>query len=115
MKTIIISGNLGANAQRRATSEGRELMTFSVAVNDANATTWFNCVSHFREKQFAFLTKGQQVIVSGDLKVGEYNGHPDLSINIDRLELAGGSKSDMYGVDHSKSDHDEIGQSYTGV
>lgn len=97
MKTIIISGNLGANAQRRATSEGRELMTFSVAVNDANTTTWFNCVSHFREKQFAFLTKGQQVIVSGDLKVGEYNGHPDLSINIDRLELAGGPKNEQEG------------------
>lgn len=114
MKTIIISGNLGSNAQRRTMSEGRELMTFSVAVNDNNSTTWFNCVSNFRERQFAYLTKGQQVIVSGDLKVGEYNGHPDLSINIDRLELAGGSKSDMYGVSNSKSEPDEIGQSFVG-
>lgn len=97
MKTIIISGNLGANAQRRATSEGRELMTFSVAVNDTNTTTWFNCVSNFRERQFDYLVKGQQVIVSGDLKVGEYNGHPDLSINVDRLELAGGAKSEQEG------------------
>ena len=34
MKCIAIVGNLGANAVRRTTSDGRELMTFSVAVND---------------------------------------------------------------------------------
>lgn len=94
MKTITISGNLGTNAQRRNTSEGRELMTFSVAVNDHNATTWFNCVSSFREKQFDYLVKGQQVIVVGDLKVGVYNGQPDLSISVDRIELCGGTKAD---------------------
>lgn len=100
MKCITIIGNIGANAVRRSTSDGRELMSFSVAVNDRNnTTTWFNCVGALREKQFDFLTKGQNVAVTGDLSVGVYNGRPDLTVNIDRLELCGSRKDDQ---DHSQ-------------
>ena len=93
MKNVFIIGNLGANAIRRTTSEGRELMTFSVAVNDRQGTTWFNCVGSFREKQFPYLERGAMVAVAGDLTVNTYNGQPDLSVNIDRLELCGNGKS----------------------
>lgn len=89
MKVITIVGNLGANAVRRTTAEGRELMTFSVAVNDKQTTLWFNCVSSFRERQFPFLERGQQVCVAGDLSVASYNGQPDLTVNVDRIELCG--------------------------
>lgn len=90
MKTCFIVGNLGANAVRRNTSDGRELMTFSVAVSAGqNETLWFNCVGNFRERVFPFLLKGQNVAVTGDLSVAMYNGRPDLTINIDRLELSG--------------------------
>lgn len=104
MKTITIIGNIGANAVRRNTSDGRELMTFSVAVNDrSNNTTWFNCVGALRDKQFDFLVKGQQVAVTGDLAVGVYNNRPDLTVNIDRIELCGGKREEG---DHSQDSED---------
>lgn len=89
MKVVTIVGNLGANAVRRMTRDGRELMTFSVAVNDGrDNVTWFNCVSSIR-KSFDYLVKGQTVAVSGDLSVNMYNGHPDIQVNVDRIELCG--------------------------
>lgn len=99
MKQVFIIGNLGANAMRRNTSEGRELMTFSVAVNDRKGTTWFNVVSSYREKQFPFLERGQQVTVTGDLSVSSYNGSPDISVNADKIELCGRGANDAQGND----------------
>ena len=90
MKQITIIGNLGANAVRRTASDGKELMTFNVAVNQNNGDPiWFNCIGNFREKVFPFLVKGQCVCVMGDLQARTYNGSLDLGINIDRLELCG--------------------------
>lgn len=90
MKCITIIGNLGANAVLRATSDGRQLMTFNVAVNQPNADPiWFNCVGMYREKLFPFLVKGQCVCVVGDLTAGIYQNHIDLSVSIDKTELCG--------------------------
>lgn len=90
MKSITIIGNLGANAVRRMTSEGRELMSFNVAVNQQNGNpVWFNCVGNLREKLLPFLVKGQTVCIIGDLKASVYNGQIDLSVSIDRCELCG--------------------------
>lgn len=95
MKCITIIGNLGANAIRRTTSDGRELMTFNVAVNSGNnTTTWFNCVSNLREKLIPFLVKGQGVCVMGDLSAGLYNNQIDLTINVDKVELCGAKPKD---------------------
>lgn len=96
MKEISIIGNLGSNAVLRTTSDGRNLMTFSVAVNQLNAETlWFNCVSGYREKLFPYLQKGQPVAVIGDLSVGLYNGKIDLNVNVDKMELCGTKKEDQ--------------------
>ena len=90
MKEITIIGNLGANAVRRTTSEGRDLMTFNVAVNVKNQNPiWFNCIGSFREKLFDYLVKGQGVCVIGDLSASVYQGSPDLQISIDKCELVG--------------------------
>lgn len=90
MKCITIIGNLGANAVRRMTSEGKELMTFNIAVNQPNADPlWFNCVGNMREKLFPYLVKGQCVCVIGDLAAGVYNNRIDLSVNVDKCELCG--------------------------
>lgn len=90
MKTIMICGNLGANAIRRTASDGRELMTFSVAVSAGNENTlWFNCIGNLREKVLPYLVKGQSVAVVGDLSVSQYNGRIDLTVDIARLELVG--------------------------
>lgn len=90
MKCITIIGNLGANAVRRMTSDGRELMSFNVAVNQGeDSTIWFNCVGNLREKVFPYLVKGQCVCVIGDLRPSIYNNGLDLSVNIDKIELCG--------------------------
>lgn len=90
MKTITIIGNLGANAVRRMTSVGKELMTFNVAVNQSEGEpVWFNCVGNLREKLLPFLVKGQCVCVIGDLQARVFNGKIDLSVNVDKCELCG--------------------------
>lgn len=93
MKQITICGNLGANAVRRTSSDGRELMSFSVAVNDAkNSVTWFNCVCGVK-RNFDYLVKGQAVCVVGDLQAAMYNNNIDLTVYADRIELCGKSAS----------------------
>lgn len=92
MKEITIIGNLGANAVRRVASDGKELMSFNVAVNSGkDQTTWFNCIGALREKLLPFLIKGQGVCVVGDLNAGVYKDRADLTVNIDKIELCGKS------------------------
>lgn len=90
MKCITISGNLGSNAVMRTTTDGRQLMTFNVAVNQVNKDPmWFNCVATMREKLFPYLLKGQCILVVGDLTADVYQGKVDLSVNVDKCELCG--------------------------
>lgn len=92
MKQVTIIGNLGANAVVRTTSDGKQLMSFNVAVNQPNADPcWFNCIGNYREKVFPYLVKGQCVCVVGDLRAGVYQNSIDLSVSIDRVELCGSS------------------------
>lgn len=110
MKSITIIGNLGANAVRRMTSDGKELMTFNVAVNQNNGDPiWFNCIGNLRDKLLPYLVKGQCVCVIGDLSAGVYNGHLDLSVNIDKCELCGAkpdqnSQQSAEPVSHSQTE-----------
>ena len=90
MKEITIIGNIGANAVRRMTSDGRELMSFNVAVNRGDDDPiWFNCIGNMREKLLPYLVKGQCVCVVGDLLARTYKGELDLSVSIDKCELCG--------------------------
>ena len=90
MKQITIIGNLGANAVRRMATDGKELMSFNVAVSAGkDVTIWFNCIGSLREKLLPFLVKGQCVCVVGDLSAGVYKERVDLTVNIERCELCG--------------------------
>lgn len=90
MKQITIIGNIGANAVIRTTADGRQLMSFNVAVNQGKGDPiWFNCIGNNREKLFPYLVKGQCVCVVGDLSADVYQGRIDLTVNIDRCELCG--------------------------
>lgn len=103
MKSITIIGNLGANAVRRMTSDGKEIMTFNVAVNQSeNNAIWFNCIGRFRENLLQYLVKGQGVCVIGDLSPRLYNGQMDLQVNVNSIELVG-SKPD----DHSQQNSEQ--------
>ena len=90
MKHVTIIGNIGANAVRRTTSDGRELMSFNVAVNqNEGSPVWFNCIGSMREKLFPYLVKGQAVCVMGDLIARTYNNALDLGVSLDKIELCG--------------------------
>lgn len=104
MKSITIIGNIGANAVRRVSSDGRELMSFNVAVNQSDGSTlWFNCIGSLREKLLPYLVKGQCVCVIGDLSARVYNGAIDLSVSIDKTELCGAKpKEEQTQTEHSQ-------------
>lgn len=103
MKSITIIGNLGANAVRRMTSDGKELMSFNVAVSQSKGdAVWFNCIGTLREKLLPYLVKGQCVCIVGDLSAGVYNNKIDLTINIDRCELCG-AKPDQSSQDSAST------------
>lgn len=90
MKQITIVGNLGSNAVRRVASDGRELMSFNVAVNSGkDSVTWFNCIGSLREKMLDYLVKGQAVVVVGDLVASVFKDRVDLQVNINSCELVG--------------------------
>ena len=110
MKCITIIGNLGSNAVRRMTSDGRELMSFNVAVNQGeDSTIWFNCVGNLREKVFPYLVKGQCVCVVGDLRPGISNNGLDLSVNIDKIALCGAKpKEEAAPVEEKPSNEQKV-------
>lgn len=103
MKLVTIIGNLGANAVMRSATDGRQLMTFNVAVSQVNADpVWFNCIGSMREKLFPYLVKGQCVCVTGDLQASDYNGRIDLQVNIDRIELCGAKPEEKAPAEEQK-------------
>ena len=92
MKVCTIAGRLTKDSQVQA-NEGREFVTFSVAVDDgygANKGVMFFDVTYNRTGVAPYLKKGKQVVVSGELKQREYNGKTYLSIRANDLALTGG-------------------------
>lgn len=102
MKSISIIGNLGSQVVRRVASDGKELMSFSVAVNVKEGDPiWFNCIGNLRENLLNYLVKGQTVCVIGDLRPSVYNGRLDLTVSIDRIELCGRRPEDANNAQES--------------
>lgn len=90
MQTIFILGNIGNPAQTRTTTDGKQLVSFSVAVSGRNkSTTWYGVIGRASENLLPYLSKGRQVFVAGELESKCYNGNVDLSIFADRIELCG--------------------------
>ena len=83
LNQVIISGNLGADAELRTTATNTNVLTFSVAVNenrkDANGvwetlTNWVQCTlfGERAQKMQDRLTKGAKVTVIGKLRISTY-------------------------------------------
>ena len=99
MQTIFILGNIGNPAQTRVTTDGKQLVSFSVAVSGRNkSTTWYSVIGRASENLLPYLSKGRQVFVAGDLESKCYNGNIDLSIFADRIELCGKSGEESPGT-----------------
>lgn len=97
MKTIMIAGNIGRNAEVRQVG-GDSVASFSVAVEerarDTKRTIWFD-VSIWGRRADAlsrYLTKGSKVAVSGDLSTREHNGKTYLTVRANEISLMGGGE-----------------------
>ena len=106
MKTIVISGNIGKDAETRALQGGSETVTsFNVAVEDRQgkekATLWFTCALWGKrgDALAQYLTKGSKVSVSGDFSTREHEGKTYLQIRADQVTLMGGGKERDAGGD----------------
>lgn len=100
MKQIVISGNIGRDAEVRRTQAGDAVASFSVAVEFRDGkekrTEWFD-VSVWGKRGEAlaqYLTKGSRVSVAGDLGRREYEGKTYLTVRADQVTLLGGGNRD---------------------
>lgn len=104
MKKIFITGNLGANAELRASKDGENFCTFSVGVavgtKQSPRTDWVSCsINGKRADSLAkYLTKGTKVLVCGYPTVDAYlskDGKPmgNLKVYVDDIELMGSKET----------------------
>jgi single-strand DNA-binding protein len=100
VKTIIIAGNIGKDAETRTTQGGDTVTSFNVAVEDRSGkekvTLWFTCSMWGKRGDIMrqYLTKGSKVAVSGDLSTREHEGKTYLHVRVDQVSLMGGGKRD---------------------
>jgi len=99
MKSITIAGNIGKDAETRATQNGDKVTSWTVAVEDRTgkekSTIWFDVTLWGKrgESLAQYLTKGGKVAVSGELGKREYEGKTYLTVRAEQVTLLGG-KSD---------------------
>lgn len=114
MKSITIAGNIGKDAEVRRTTNGDEVASFSVAVEERaggeKRTLWFDVsLWGVRGSRLApYLTKGGKVAVSGELTTREHNGKTYLAVRADQVTLLGGKPHDD--VENGARRRDPAGQ-----
>ena len=99
MNVFTCTGNLGKDAEVR-NAGSTSVAGFSLAVKsgygDKQQTMWLDCSiwgSRADSGLIAYLKKGQQVAVSGELGTREYNGKTYLTLRVSEISLCGGIQS----------------------
>lgn len=103
---IVIMGNLTADPEQRTTPNGRELTSFTIAVNTRTGagreenTTFYRCTmwGNRGEAIAKYVSKGQQLLVSGALSARSYQTkdgteRQSLEINVDDFSFVGSRRS----------------------
>jgi single-strand DNA-binding protein len=95
MQTITIAGRIGRDAETR-TAGGDTVTSFTVAVDQRNgrdkSTNWWR-ISIWGKRGEAlgqYLRKGDNVTVSGEFSLTEYEGKSQLNIRANEIALQGG-------------------------
>ena len=103
-----IIGRVTADAQRKALNDGREVVHFSIAINDTykprgaaeakKITTFVECSYWINPGIAQYLTKGTLVQLSGNIAARAYqnmDGEPkaSLTFHVNTVKLHGGSKA----------------------
>lgn len=109
MQQIFIAGRLGQDA-KLASPNGKDVCNFSVAVDQGygqnKTTNWWRCALWGRRavKLAEYLTKGTSVAVSGQFSLGEYDGKPQLNIDVAEIDLMGGGERKQNNTGDYQSD-----------
>lgn len=93
MQEVLITGNIGKNAEVIQRNDGQEVLAFTVAVSNGKESngeerkpTWFSVFVIGNYKNVApYLVKGTRVLVIGQLRAGAYtnrHGETVVSLNI---------------------------------
>lgn len=105
MNVWTFSGRLGADADLRTTSSGEKVLGFRVAndvgYGDRKTTQWVDCSIWGRraEALAPHLTKGKQVVVSGEVTLREFEKRDGtrgagLAVRVAEIDLVGGARED---------------------
>lgn len=96
MIKVFLTGRLGKDAEVRQAGNST-VAGFSVATDvgygDRKQTLWFDCSIWGKRAEsglIQYLTKGQQVAISGELSEREHEGKVYKQIRVDDLDLVGG-------------------------
>lgn len=101
MNSWNFTGNLGSDADLRFTKAGTEVLQFSVATTsgygERQTTSWARCTLFGKraESLAPYLLKGQQVAVTGEVKLHEWTGKSgetkqSLEVSVQDVTLIGG-------------------------
>lgn len=94
MKQISIIGNIGRDPQLVTRTNGKDYLTFSVAVTIPNGTEWYGVCAPNLEKIRPYLTKGRMVFIQGTPRFSVYKDMVDVTIFADSVQLCGGGNRD---------------------
>ena len=95
MIKAIVRGNLGRDPEFKVGASGKEFSCFSLAVNFSKKhreenvpATWVNCISFdtTANEMLKNYKKGQYIEGEGYLTLGEYQGKPSLSLNVQAVQ-----------------------------
>lgn len=101
MNLLMISGRVGRDAEQRTIPSGTTLLSFPIAVDtgygDNKTTQWFRATIFGKRAEGAlgqYLVKGQQVVVTGEVKLNEYQNaegetKANMELTVDKLDLVG--------------------------
>ena len=98
-------GNIGHDAEVRRTKSGMAIATFSLpfesGYGENKTTTWVRCSIFGKRAEgglVQYLVKGQEVAVTGEIKLNQYTNKDgeeksSLELNVADIGLVGGKKS----------------------
>ena len=101
MNVLIITGNLGRDAETRFTAAGKAVCGFSIPMKSGfgeyEKITWVRCNLWGKRAEGglpALLVKGQMVAVHGEASLNEWqdnegNNHASIELNVSDLTLCG--------------------------
>lgn len=101
MNTLIATGNLGRDCEKRTTHNGATLVTFPLGINqgygDNKTVSWLKCNLWGKMAEGnlpQYLNKGVKVVVQGDFNIERYQDHQgierqDFICQVRQLELIG--------------------------